>query len=199
MTQNITCSYNSAVLLVGGPKLQINVAQLLKEAAGASRNFEFKNLEISFPEYDLFVITPVSGKARLVKTNRGIYVEAEFYASVKLTCSRCLVEFSEPVSVKFREEFLPTIDIKTGLAINSGISDAFLINEHHIIDLGETYRQYLLMNLPLKPLCNESCSGICVECGTNLNQDACNCMQKEIDSRLSILKSLLSDDQEDIH
>jgi uncharacterized protein len=67
---------------------------------------------------------------------------------------------------------------------------AFTIDEHHILDLTEGIRQYALMAIPMKPLCNKDCAGLCQKCGQNLNQGKCNCPAEEIDPRWSKLAGL---------
>jgi uncharacterized protein len=68
----------------------------------------------------------------------------------------------------------------------------FIIDEHHILDLTEAIRQYALLALPMKPLCQESCAGLCPSCGHNLNQGACNCPPEAGDPRWSELNELAS-------
>ena len=43
-----------------------------------------------------------------------------------------------------------------------------------------------------KFLCSESCKGLCVVCGTNLNVSECDCDTEEIDPRLEMFKKLLN-------
>ena len=69
------------------------------------------------------------------------------------------------------EEFLPTTDIRTGLPVEvpPGVPDEQpLINEHHEIDLDEILRQNILTSLPLQPLCEAACPGLCPTCGERL-------------------------------
>ena len=37
------------------------------------------------------------------------------------------------------------------------------------IDLNELLREQFYLALPMKPLCQETCKGLCPQCGTNLN------------------------------
>jgi uncharacterized protein len=43
----------------------------------------------------------------------------------------------------------------------------------------------------MKPLCEEACKGLCLECGANLNKTQCDCAPRWEDPRLAALKSLL--------
>jgi uncharacterized protein len=55
------------------------------------------------------------------------------------------------------------------------------------IGLEDVASEQLYLNLPLKPICNPSCKGLCPTCGTNRNLGACDCTPEEIDPRLAPL------------
>jgi uncharacterized protein len=48
----------------------------------------------------------------------------------------------------------------------------------------------VLLSIPLKHLCDDSCKGLCLHCGKNLNQENCSCKIENIDPRMSKLKDL---------
>ena len=70
-------------------------------------------------------------------------------------------------------------------------ADAFVIDESHVLDLGEAVRQYTLLALPMKPVCRETCAGLCPCCGTNLNHGPCGCAVGHPDPPRAQLKSLV--------
>ena len=43
------------------------------------------------------------------------------------------------------------------------------------IDLNELLREQFYLALPMKPLCREDCTGLCPQCGTNLNTGRVHC------------------------
>ena len=169
--------------------MQINVAQLLKESIGSSRNYKVS---------EIIDVTgdgggrKVQGEVRLLRTHRGILVKGELQAEVELTCSRCLSLFNFPVAINFEEEYIPTIDVVSGIPLSSPDEPgSFVIDEHHVIDLTEAVRQYALLAMPMKPLCREDCAGLCQDCGHNLNQGPCDCPPQVIDPHWSELTKLL--------
>jgi uncharacterized protein len=152
--------------------MQINVAQLLKEAVGSSRIYKIDDT-LSFEELAEY---HVQGEVELVRTKRGILVRGVFSGKSRLVCSRCLICFDYPLTFKIEEEFFPSIDVISGIPLS--LADdltAFTIDEHHILDLSEAMRQYSLLAIPMKPLCRPDCAGLCPQCGANLNQGACGC------------------------
>ena len=169
--------------------MEINVAQLLKEPIGSTRNYEINEVVDVTGEGDN---SRVEGGVKLQRTQRGILVKGELQTEVGLTCSRCLCLFTCPLEINFEEEYIPTIDIVTGIPLSSPEEPGdFLIDEHHVIDLTEAVRQYTLLAMPMKPLCREDCAGLCRECGQNLNQEPCACPVRVIDPRWSKLSKLL--------
>ncbi|MFH1733516.1 MAG: DUF177 domain-containing protein [bacterium] len=58
------------------------------------------------------------------------------------------------------------------------------------IDLAQDIRDLLILELPTKVLCDEECKGLCLNCGANLNREACSCQDKPSDPRWDALKKL---------
>jgi uncharacterized protein len=147
----------------------VNVSQLLLEGPGAVREFDFAE-PFPDPAGELHLRGPVTGHARLTRTSDGILAHATYAASVSLECARCLEEAVADVTGDLDEEFLPSTDIRTGLPVEvPGLpDDQPLINEHHEIDLDEILRQNILTSLPLQPLCEATCPGLCPTCGERL-------------------------------
>ena len=169
--------------------MQINVSQLLQESIGSTREYEINEAaEIigDGKEYN------IQGKCRFLRTQRSILVKCALGTEVELTCSRCLGRFHHPLKIKFEEEYIPTVDIHSGSPLPSPEeASSFTIDESHTIDLMEATRQYSLMAIPMKALCDEDCAGLCQKCGQNLNQGKCDCPAEDIDPRWSELTKLL--------
>jgi uncharacterized protein len=68
-------------------------------------------------------------------------------------------------------------------------SDLIVPEDGHI-DLAPLVREYMLLDIPMKPLCRPDCKGLCPVCGQNLNDSTCQHQVDEIDPRLSVLKEL---------
>ncbi|HEX9975852.1 MAG TPA: DUF177 domain-containing protein [Dehalococcoidales bacterium] len=167
--------------------IQINVAQLLKEPIGSTRSYEVDE-PVVIAEGD----RAVRGQVNLIRTNRGILVRGALNTEMELTCSRCLTEFICPLSLEIEEEYFPTIDVLTGAPV--AIPDepgAFTINQNNILDLTEAIRQYTLLAIPMKPLCQEDCAGLCPTCGANLNEKQCQCPPAPVDPRWAKLTILM--------
>lgn len=168
-----------------------NVAQLLKAPIGTTRQYDVAD---RLPPSEENAITePVSGHVKLVRTLRGVLVEADLATAARLECGRCLEETTTSLSLHIEEEFIPTIDVNTGFVVppQSGDDESdFRIDDHHQLDISEAVRQYGLLEIPLQPLCRENCAGLCPTCGANLNDGVCGCQIELADPRLLSLQQL---------
>jgi uncharacterized protein len=133
--------------LKGSPfKGLVNVAQLLKEPVGSSRSYNAEEI------VDEQAGGSIRGRVTLIHTSQGILVQAELNTEVELTCSRCLDTFLCPINFTIEEEYLPAY-------LSNSPADVTIDNDN-MLDLGEVIRQYILLNLPMKPLCRPDCAGI---------------------------------------
>ena len=184
--------------------VSVNVSQLLLLGPGATREFDFAE-PLPDPNHELHLEGPIQGHARLTRTSDGILVHSEHRARVSLECARCLEDAHADVKGELDEEFFPTTDVRTGLPLHTaerGRDDELTIDEHHEIVLDELLRQNILTNLPLQPLCDTACPGLCATCGERLdnhhtphNQDT---TEQPVDaaSPFAQLALLLRDDEE---
>ncbi|MBA7507361.1 hypothetical protein ES706_06080 [subsurface metagenome] len=166
--------------------MQINVSQQLKAPIGLRRSYEVSEIINIAGGSNM-----VQGKVGLMRTHRGILVKGALHTEVEVTCSRCLSLFSRPLALNIEEEYFPIIDVSSGAPLSLPEEPGcFTIDEHHILDLTEAMRQYMLLAIPMKPLCREDCAGLCPSCGHNLNEGPCNCLPQGTESRSSGLSKL---------
>lgn len=152
---------------------QINVAQFLKEPTGSTRAMHVDEV-VSFDREA--ASHHIAGDVTLIRVGSGILAQGRFDTQSQLTCSRCLSVFVYPFSFDVDDEFYPAVDIVTDESIGQPEdSNSFAIDEHHILDLGELFRQSTLLAIPMKPLCCPECRGLCPECGVDLNHESCDC------------------------
>lgn len=127
----------------------------------------------------------VLGRLELMRTDTGIWVNGTLEASVRCGCSRCLREFMAPARLYVDDVYYAMLDVNTGarLPLPEDGESACIINTNHILDITETVRQYALLALPMMPLCQSDCAGLCPECGANLNEGNCSCETGWVDPR----------------
>lgn len=143
--------------------LRINIGFLLNQPVGTSRDFDFEfNQLILPPDIEL---TDFSGTAHISRTRQGLLVEGVFTGTVEAECVRCLRSTEQHLKTQFQELYAFTRD-------NVSESDLVLPEDGHI-DLGPIVGEYLVIEIPIKPLCRENCRGLCMVCGANLNEQTC--------------------------
>jgi uncharacterized protein len=169
-----------------------NVAQLLKDPIGSTRSYK---VEETFASAEGFADN-VHGFLRLMRTHQGLLATAELKVKVTLDCGRCLSTFPLLLTLGIEEEFFPLVDVNTGhqLPIPSG-AEGTRIGPDHVLDFTDVLRQCVITQVPMKPLCHTDCSGLCQQCGANLNQRGCQCGRANLDPRWKALADLLQQRQ----
>ncbi len=113
---------------------------------------------------------------RVRKLGHGFHVRGRARATVVRTCGRCLERALQTVEPEFSMVYEPAGGTSQG--IESDVSSRDLgvtFFEGVELDLSPEIRQAVLLALPLKPLCRETCKGLCPTCGANLNDGPCAC------------------------
>ena len=154
--------------------MYFNVSQLLKESSGSARAYkvsDFASVQDGAP------MTPISGLVKMMRTDAGIWVSAQLTTYFDCECSRCVIEMEQPVDMSIEEEYLPEIDVHTGVRLHfpDAMSENFHIDHTHMLDMSEAIRQYFGLNMPFKPICRDGCKGLCLTCGADLNDTCCSC------------------------
>lgn len=132
----------------------------------------------------------VRGEVSLMRTDRSILVRGTFASEAEVSCSRCLAVFGSPLVLNIEEEFFPTVDVISGAPLAVPDEGVFTIDRQHMLDLTEAVRQYMLLALPMKPLCHDDCAGLCPDCGQNLNLGPCACRPESARSGRSVLTEI---------
>jgi uncharacterized protein len=148
--------------------LRFNVGFLIHEPIGTSRDihFDFPELRLN-PDLDL---KELHGVVRVGKTPQGILLQASFNAMVDAECVRCLASFEQPLHTDFSElfAFTPRSVSESGL----------VLPEDGYIQFEPLVREYILVEVPIRPLCREDCKGLCQVCGEDLNESTCEHEQR---------------------
>jgi uncharacterized protein len=141
------------------------------------------------------VAAPVDLAFDIYKDKDQFRLVGRVRTTLELPCSRCVEPFPSPVDASFDLRYLPrSHDVGEGEREieEDDLSTSFY--EDETIDLGQLMREQFLLSLPMKPLCRETCRGLCPQCGANLNQARCECRRHWEDPRLAALKALKGPD-----
>jgi uncharacterized protein len=169
--------------------MRYNLAQLLKEPIGSSREY---HLNESFTGPQRFAEV-ARGPVNILRTHRGILISAKLQVRATLACSRCLGDYVHSSKLSIEEEFFPTVDVQTGRSqpVPVEAEEGSLIDSDHMLDLFGTIREYVVTDIPMKPLCRRECLGLCQGCGIDLNLGRCDCDNSPKDPRWRALADLM--------
>jgi len=130
---------------------------------------------------------PVAGvdrihlEARLFKLGDTYHMDGALDADLTLSCCRCLEPFRFHEQIPVRHALQPA-----GRELGP---EAFAY-EGESFDLGAMVRELVEVNLPMKPLCSEACTGLCPMCGANRNRTPCHCRPEAEGPMAEVLKKL---------
>lgn len=142
--------------------LRFNVGFLLNQSIGSYRDIHF-DFPVVLLKPDL-TLENFTGVARVGRTPQGILVQGEFQGDASSECVRCLTDFDQPLHAAFEE--LYAFDKRS--VTESGL----ILPEDATIDLETLVREYLLIEMPINPICMSDCKGLCPICGINLNEES---------------------------
>lgn len=126
---------------------------------------------------------------RADKIGTEIRLTGKLRAGLNFECSRCLKPFVADTSIPVDLVFVPAEDIvrKEGHELASDEMNTGFYRGGEL-DMAEISGELVLLNIPMKPLCSESCRGICPVCGADLNERSCDCSERSGDERMQVLK-----------
>ncbi|MCY1079846.1 YceD family protein [Archangium lansingense] len=153
-------------------------------------------------------LEPLVVSASLRKVSGGVLLEGKFTSRVVAECKRCLTESKLELPVSFTLNLVPESLARGGglldeeeqeekdkglgesggsFALDDADAEVF---DGKVIDLEPIVREQVLLALPMNAVCREDCSGLCMQCGQNLNEKQCGCDTKFVDPRLAVLKNI---------
>lgn len=167
----------------------VNVAGLLKGQIGATRSYRL--LLDRFDADGETIARDVTGSVRLTRLRDAVMASVTASGEAPMDCARCLREYDQPFEISFDEEYLQTVDVRTGSGLGIDADDeGSHIDENHELDLREPLRQEILIALPMRPDCGAECPGPDLP-----GDDDEPAADEAVDERLAALASLLGDDQ----
>ncbi len=143
-------------------------------------------LVTAFEESDALPLGDGAIDLRLSSSGADVVVHGRARAEVELPCSRCL----EPVKIALRPEIsvllVPTAKLRKGekkdQEITSSEADVLPFDGENVI-LDDLVRDDLLLEVPMIPLCSETCPGIA-------SAEEVREQDRQIDPRLAPLLAL---------
>jgi uncharacterized protein len=119
---------------------------------------------------------PIEYELTVTKSGDNLWVHGPVRARVSTTCDRCLEDFTFSIESELDIELTPKEKAPAApeLELKSEEMDVYYF-EGEEVDLDPYVFEEVMLNIPIKALCSESCMGLCPTCGKNLNLGECRC------------------------
>jgi uncharacterized protein len=130
---------------------------------------------------------------RLESVMEGVLVTGTAQATLSGECGRCLEPVSDELEVDLQELFVyndERVRGKPGSGPAPADEDEEPTMVEDLFDLEPTLRDALVLEMPLTPLCNEDCSGLCAGCGARLDDVEPDHSHEKADPRWAALAQL---------
>ncbi len=169
--------------------MRLDIRDLDQDGAHFEGPLALPNLPLFGDEQVVVRQATLAGTA--VPGSFGADLRARLDARIELTCVRCLEPYETELSVRFELILVP--GEREPDAAPDGPSESepdpalFYPVPDGIADLASVAREQIYLNLPLKPVCAETCRGLCPTCGANRNRLECGCQNEAVDPRLAPL------------
>jgi uncharacterized protein len=107
---------------------------------------------------------PVSFEGTVESAIGGVTVNGVVRAPFEGRCRRCLETARGEIVAVIAEVCTDAPDPDLGYGVHGDF-----------LDLEPLVHDACILDLPLAPLCQENCQGLCPECGVNRNHETCSC------------------------
>ena len=139
-------------------------------------------------------VGPVRIEASAEKEGAGEYVvDGTVHFTADFSCSRCLEPYpfanTSNFHVRFRPRPAATPENEEVEITEAEELDVEFYTEREI-PLRDLALEQVQLSIPMKPLCDENCLGLCPNCGANRNRETCRCETQAADERWGALAGI---------
>lgn len=127
--------------------------------------------------------SPIQLDLRLESVMDGVLVSGTLHASLTADCGRCLEPVSDTLDVSVTELFGYQPD---------PADDELPVLDGDYLDLEPVLHDAVVLALPLNPVCDNACAGLCATCGERLADAGPDHRHESLDARWGVLSALQS-------
>jgi uncharacterized protein len=131
---------------------------------------------------------PIELDIRMESVTEGVYLSGTVHAPLAGECARCLDDITDEVDVDLGELFA----YPDSVTDETTDADELPRVVDELIDVEQTVRDAVVLALPLAPLCQEDCRGLCPDCGEKWADLAPDHRHETLDPRWAALRGRLS-------
>ena len=161
--------------------MKIDVSEILKmEDASLEIKYEGPLEELNSIGLDMKFEDFVSFNGRIANNHGVLKLSGNLKVNYSTLCFRCLVAVEGSLDFAVNENFT------TG--DKSEAIEAYTY-EGKFIEIEKLLIDNIVLNIPMKQLCNNTCKGLCQRCGANLNEKSCDCKDDDINPNMEALRN----------
>jgi uncharacterized protein len=133
--------------------------------------------------------SPAEVRVDYYRAGQELFFQGHITGGVIGHCARCLEEYTFGLDKDFSVVLVPKEPLPEEVELSDDDLDLSFY-EGDEVDLSPLIREQIILALPTRPLCRESCKGLCPQCGVNHNVEPCTCRAASGDPRLAILRNI---------
>lgn len=130
------------------------------------------------------IVEPVTVTASVTNHAGALQLHGQVSTVLSACCDRCNTLFTQEKTV--------VLDNLVADSLEDEENEDILLLDQGQLPLGDIATTAFILAMDTKTLCSEACRGLCPQCGSNLNEQACTCTPDN-DSPFAALASLLDD------
>jgi len=157
--------------------LFINLKNELKNENYIKKDFSVPFKSLDLPKEYSSKDKDVDVQMHIFKEKDGYLVSLSIKSDVQLECDRCLEKFN--MDLKGTSNVFLSKKKLSGGELQEDDLIAKELEDEEKFNVSELLREEILIQTPMKALCDEDCQGICPVCGNNKNENPCNCEEKQ--------------------
>jgi len=154
--------------------------------------------DVDAPELDRSELASV-GSTTIRATAKQGELDGEYIAdgtvsfTADLNCSRCAEPYPIANTSTFHVRFRPRPEAseeneEVEITAKEELDVEFYSDRS--IPLRDLALEQIQLSIPMKPLCDENCLGLCPHCGVNRARERCSCEASIVDERWGALKGI---------
>jgi uncharacterized protein len=145
---------------------------------------------LRFPEEDDSTKMTLSGTVILDNSASGVLISGQLRVSTNTECSNCLEDFE----LVYQADIEIFVD-REASDRDDEKEDWIICQRRGVVDITDTLRDATMLSRPQRIVCDQDCKGFCVECGTNLNRQSCDCETEIVDPRWDALPQITKEEE----
>jgi len=137
---------------MSGPKnkqVWLNLSNFIADKTQDCIEFEIDNNE-KIKEERFETSKPLQGSVKIFKSKHELVAHFKIKTEVVLSCDRCLKKIQKRINLDFSRSIKEKIESSEDIKISA-------INQ---IEILEPIKQEIILNIPIKVLCQKDCQGI---------------------------------------